>query len=80
LSIFIDFFCYVADGGEWGEEMRDPRACSAGTDGGMTHAARVGGVSLEAKSRGGVRASEATRPTTHQLGTFWPKNNRNNAP
>jgi hypothetical protein len=32
LSIFVDFVCYGADGKGWGEEIRDPRACSAGTD------------------------------------------------
>ena len=77
MSIFLDFVCYGADGGGWREEIRDPRACNGGADGGMTHAASCWWGSASRQSReGGVRASEATGPT-RQLGTFWPKNNRN---
>ena len=61
MSIFVDFVCYGADGGEWREEMRDPRVCSAGTDGGMTHAASYLWGSASRQST--VRASKATRPT-----------------
>lgn len=32
--VFLDFFWGVRGGGGRGEEIRDPRACSAGTDGG----------------------------------------------
>ena len=28
----LDFFLYEAEGGAWREEIRDPQACSAGTD------------------------------------------------
>ena len=42
MSILLDFFWYEAEGEAWREEIRDPQACSAGTDVLMRYAVFAG--------------------------------------
>jgi hypothetical protein len=77
---FVYFCCFVLlRGGPGGEEIRDPRACSAGTDGGMTHAASCWWGSASRQSREAERQSKrgnaANTPTSNLLAKTKNRNN-----